>query len=60
MSILFWFSFKIIDLWARFWTGVLQALPDNHPKTVLSMDPPGPDKRDGIRWRNVIDFLVGG
>jgi len=40
--------------------GVLQALPDNYPKTVLSMDPLGPDNRDGIRWRNVVDFLMGG
>ena len=39
--------------------GVLAALPDNYPKTVLSMDPIGPNNREGIKWQNVIDFLMG-
>lgn len=39
--------------------GVLAALPDNYPKTVLSMDSIGPDNREGIKWQNVIDFLMG-
>ena len=38
--------------------GVLAALPDNYPKLVLSMDPLGPDNRDGVQWKNVIDFLM--
>lgn len=37
---------------------VLAALPDNYPKTVLSMDPIGPDNRDGIQWKNIIAFLM--
>lgn len=39
--------------------GALEALPDNYPKTVLSMDMIGPDNREGIRWRNIIGFLMG-
>jgi len=39
--------------------GVLAALPDNYPKTVLSMDPLGPDNREGIAWNNLIEFLMG-
>jgi len=40
--------------------GVLVALPDNYPKTVLSMDSIGSDNRDGIKWKNVIEFLMEG
>jgi predicted AAA+ superfamily ATPase len=39
--------------------GALEALPDNYPKTVLSMDMIGPDNREGIRWKNIIGFLMG-
>lgn len=39
--------------------GVLAALPDNFPKVVLSMDLLGPENREGIQWRNLIDFLMG-
>lgn len=39
--------------------GVLEAVPDNYPKTVLSMDTLGPDNREGIRWRNLVLFLMG-
>jgi predicted AAA+ superfamily ATPase len=38
--------------------GTLTGLADNYPKTVLSMDPIGPDNRDGIHWQNVIRFLM--
>lgn len=37
---------------------VLAALPDNYPKTVLSMDTIGPDNREGIQWKNIISFLM--
>ncbi len=37
---------------------VLSALPDNYPKTVLSMDTVGPDNREGIQWKNLISFLM--
>lgn len=40
--------------------GALEAVPDNYPKTVLSMDSIGPDNRDGIHWQNLIRFLMGG
>ncbi len=36
----------------------LAALPDNFPKTVLSMDSLAPDNRDGIQWKNLIEFLM--
>lgn len=37
---------------------VLKAIPDNHPKTVLSMDRLLAPQRDGIKWKNLIDFLL--
>jgi len=38
--------------------GNLERIADNHPKLVLSMDEIGPTRRDGILWRNLIDFLL--
>ena len=38
--------------------GVLAAVPDNYPKTVLSMDVIGPENKEGIRWQNLIEFLM--
>lgn len=38
--------------------GVLEQIPDNHPKLVLSLDPVKPLERSGIRWRNIVDFLL--
>lgn len=38
--------------------GALAAVQDNYPKTVLSMDPVGPDNREGIKWKNLIEFLM--
>lgn len=38
--------------------GVLAALPDNHPKTVLSLDPVHPENPDGIQWQNLIDYFM--
>jgi predicted AAA+ superfamily ATPase len=38
--------------------GTLASLPDNYPKKVLSMDPLGPENREGIQWQNVIDYLM--
>jgi predicted AAA+ superfamily ATPase len=37
---------------------VLKAIPDNYPKTVLSMDRLLAPQRDGIRWKNLTDFLL--
>lgn len=39
--------------------GALAAIPDNYPKTVLSLDPTSPGERAGIEWGNVIEFLMG-
>ena len=36
----------------------LRQMPDNHPKLVLSLDPAQPANRDGIRWQNLVDFLL--
>ena len=36
----------------------LRRLPDNHPKLVLSLDTVQPANRDGIRWQNLVDFLL--
>lgn len=36
----------------------LTALPDNYPKTVLSLDPISPDNLEGIKWQNIIEFLM--
>lgn len=38
--------------------GALAVLPDNYPKMVLSMDSIGLDNRQGIKWKNVIEFLM--
>jgi len=40
--------------------GNLARIPDHHPKLVLSMDEVGPGQRDGIRQRNLVDFLLEG
>ncbi|MDO5083182.1 MAG: ATP-binding protein [Arachnia propionica] len=37
--------------------GVLEAIPDNHPKTVVSMDPITRG-RNGIEHVNIVDFLM--
>lgn len=36
---------------------VLEAIPDNHPKMVLSLDEHFGMERNGIKWMNLIDFL---
>ena len=36
----------------------LERIPDNHPKLVLSLDTWQPTNRNGIRWQNLIDFLL--
>ena len=36
----------------------LQAIRDNHPKTLLTMDRIGNGNRDGIRQINLIDWLL--
>ena len=36
----------------------LERIPDNHPKLVLSLDTSQPTNRNGIRWQNLIDFLL--
>lgn len=37
--------------------GVLETLPDNHPKVVVSMDPVS-RSRNGIRHQHIVDFLM--
>ena len=37
--------------------GVLESIPDNHPKTVVSMDPVSRG-RNGIEHVNIVDFLL--
>lgn len=37
---------------------VLESIPDNYPKIVLSMDNVFPEERNGILWRNIISFLL--
>ena len=37
--------------------GVLESIPDNHPKTVVSMDPVSRG-RNGIERVNIVDFLL--
>ena len=37
--------------------GVLESIPDNHPKLVLSLDPLSRG-RSGTRHLNIIDFLL--
>ena len=36
----------------------LRMIPDHHPRFVLSMDPMWKENLDGIRWRNIMDFLL--
>jgi len=38
--------------------GVLEKLKDNYPKIVLSLDKYYGENRNGIRWYNLIDFLL--
>lgn len=38
--------------------GNLERIPDNYPKLVLSMDELGPNQRNGIQRRNLLDFLL--
>lgn len=38
--------------------GNLERIPDQHPKLVLSLDEAGPDQRNGIRRRHLVDFLL--
>ena len=38
--------------------GILESLRDNHPKIVLSMDKFLGENKNGIRWLNLIDFLL--
>jgi predicted AAA+ superfamily ATPase len=38
--------------------GVLESIPDNYPKIVLSLDKFFGSERNGIRWYNLINFLL--
>lgn len=38
--------------------GALARVPDNYPKTVLSMDPISPGEQSGIAWMSITDFLM--
>ncbi|NMC40970.1 MAG: ATP-binding protein [Bacteroidales bacterium] len=38
--------------------GILESLKDNYPKIVLSMDKHFGSERNGIEWRNLVDFLL--
>ena len=38
--------------------GVLEKLKDNYPKIVLSLDKYYGENRNGIKWYNLIDFLL--
>ncbi len=37
---------------------VLERIGDNYPKLVLSLDRVRPAGRSGIRWQNLVDFLL--
>lgn len=37
---------------------VLESVKDNHPKMVLSMDKHFGSERNGIKWLNLVDFLI--
>ena len=39
--------------------GVLEKIQDNYPKYVLSMDDYFPEDRNGIKWLNLVDFILG-
>mgnify|MGYP001324215385 FL=1 len=36
----------------------LESVPDNYPKLVISMDKHFGNVRNGIKWQNLIDFLL--
>jgi len=36
----------------------LQAIPDNHPKILLSLDDEPPSSHDGIQHMNALEFLL--
>jgi hypothetical protein len=38
--------------------GNLERIPDNYPKLVLSLDEVGPDQRNGILRKHLVDFLL--
>ena len=38
--------------------GVLESIPDNYSKIVLSLDKFFGSERNGIKWYNLIDFLL--
>lgn len=38
--------------------GVLESVRDNYPKLVLSMDKHYGNARNGIKWQNLVDFLL--
>ena len=38
--------------------GPLLKIRDNFPKTVVSLDTMHAENRDGIRWMNLIEFLL--
>jgi hypothetical protein len=38
--------------------GNLERIPDNYPKLVLSLDEIGPDQRNGILRKHLVDFLL--
>jgi len=40
--------------------GALEAITDNHPKVVLSMDPVMIKRESGVKHQNLIDFLETG
>jgi predicted AAA+ superfamily ATPase len=40
--------------------GPLEQIPDNYPKYVLSMDNVAVEDKNGIKWMNILDFLING
>ena len=38
----------------------LLSVPDAYPRLLLSMDPLEPGRLEGVRWLNLLDFLLGG
>ena len=38
--------------------GVLSSIRDNYPKIVLSLDKYFEEEHDGIKWQNLVDFLL--
>ena len=37
----------------------LLGVPDAYPRVLLSMDPLEPGRLEGVRWLNLVDFLLG-